>query len=69
MTQKPLLTVRETSDLLKVKEATVRTWIRDDQLRAIKFGRDWRIQEEDLEAFIEARANIASARGRRAGAA
>ncbi len=69
MTQKPLLTVRETSDLLKVKEATVRTWIRENQLRAIKFGRDWRIREEDLEAFIEARANISPAVERAAGAA
>lgn len=69
MTQKPLLTVRETSDLLKVKEATVRTWIRDDQLRAIKFGRDWRIREEDLEAFIEARANIRPAQARKIGVA
>lgn len=69
MTQKPLLTVRETADLLKVKEATVRTWIRENQLRAIKFGRDWRIQEDDLEAFIEARANIRPARERKIGVA
>lgn len=69
MAQKPLLTVRETSELLKVREATVRTWIRDNQLRAIKFGRDWRVREEDLEAFIEARANIRPSRERKIGVA
>ena len=69
MAQKPLLTVRETSELLKVREATARTWIRDNQLRAIKFGRDWRVREEDLEAFIEARANIRPSRERKIGVA
>jgi excisionase family DNA binding protein len=67
MAQKPLLTVRETAEMLKVREATVRTWIRDNQLRAIKFGRDWRVREDDLEEFLEARANIRSATPRKIG--
>jgi excisionase family DNA binding protein len=68
MAPSPLLTVRDVSQLLKVKEATVRTWIREQQMRAIKFGRDWRIREDDLEMFIEERANI-DATQKRAGAA
>ena len=53
----PLMTVHEVAEQLKVKEATVRTWIRDRQLRAIKFGKDWRVTVADLEAFLNERAN------------
>jgi excisionase family DNA binding protein len=55
----PLLTVHEVAALLQMKEATVRAWIRDHQLRAIKFGRDWRVARVDLEAFLNDHANIA----------
>ena len=49
MLSRPMLTVHEVADLLKVKESTVRTWIHDDSLRAVKFGRDWRVAQRDLE--------------------
>ena len=52
-----MLTLHEVSDLLKVKESTVRAWIKDGQLRAFKFGRDWRVAVKDLESFVEAHAN------------
>ncbi len=57
MLSKPLLTVHEVADLLKMRESTVRAWINDGQLRAIKFGRDWRIAQRDLEAYLNAHAN------------
>lgn len=57
MLSQPLMTVHEVAEHLKVKEATVRTWIRDRQLRAIKFGKDWRVAVDDLEAFLNERAN------------
>ena len=57
MLSRPMLTVHEVADLLKIKESTVRTWIRDESLRAIKFGRDWRVAYKDLEAFLNDRAN------------
>ena len=53
----PLMTVREVAEKLKVKESTVRSYIRDKQLRAIKLGKDWRISVEDLDAFVEEHAN------------
>jgi len=53
---KPLMTVHEVAEQLKVREATVRTWIRDRQLRAIKFGKDWRVAVVDLETFLNERA-------------
>ncbi|HAH08825.1 MAG TPA: DNA-binding protein [Alphaproteobacteria bacterium] len=57
MLSKPLLTVHETAQTLKVKESTVRTWIRDKKLRAIKFGREWRVAHIDLEKFVNDHAN------------
>ena len=57
MLSKPMLTLHEVAELLKVKESTVRAWIKDQQLRAFKFGRDWRVAVKDLEAFLEAHAN------------
>lgn len=40
-----------------MRESTVRAWIRDGELRAIKMGRDWRVAVKDLEAFMEGHAN------------
>jgi excisionase family DNA binding protein len=59
MLSKPLLTVHETAAHLKVKESTVRTWIRGGRLRAIKFGREWRITVKDLERYLNENANFA----------
>jgi excisionase family DNA binding protein len=52
-----MLTVHDVAALLQVKESTVRTWIHEESLRAVKFGRDWRVAQKDLEAFVNARAN------------
>ena len=57
MLSKPLMTIHEVADLLKVREATVRAWIHDNDLRAIKFGREWRVSQRDLEAYLNLHAN------------
>jgi excisionase family DNA binding protein len=57
MLSHPMLTVHDVAALLQVKESTVRTWIHEASLRAVKFGRDWRVAQKDLEAFVNARAN------------
>lgn len=59
MLSTPLLTVHEVAELLKMRESTVRSWINDGQLRAIKFGRDWRVAQRDLEAYLNSHANRA----------
>lgn len=61
MLNRPLLTVHETASQLKVKESTIRAWIRHGKLRAIKFGREWRITVKDLERFLNENANFAAA--------
>ena len=57
MLRKPLMTVREVAEMLKVKETTVRTWIRERKLRAVKVGKDWRVAVVDLESFVNEHAN------------
>lgn len=61
MLSRPLLTVHDAAQHLKVKESTIRSWIRHGKLRAIKFGREWRITVKDLERFLNENANFAAA--------
>jgi len=53
---KPFLTTHDVARLLKVSETTVRGWIHDNDLRAVKLGREFRIAAKDLEAFVNAHA-------------
>lgn len=48
-------TIAEVADLLVVSTRTVRRWISDRELLAHKFGRQVRISEIDLRAFVERR--------------
>lgn len=57
MLSKPLMTIHEVAAVLKVKESTVRAWVKDERLRAIKFGREWRVAVKDLEHFLNENAN------------
>lgn len=52
MLRKPLYTVQDVAELLKVKEATVRGWIRSGELKGIHLSREWRVAVKDLEAFV-----------------
>ncbi|MDP3261719.1 MAG: helix-turn-helix domain-containing protein [Tabrizicola sp.] len=52
----PLLTTRDVAELLQLTETTIRSWIVGGELRAMRFGREYRIAAEDLDAFLEAHA-------------
>ena len=56
MLSKPFKTTQEIAELLKVSETTVRTWIHDGDLRAVRLGREFRVAVKDLEAFVNAHA-------------
>jgi excisionase family DNA binding protein len=47
-----MLSVKEVSDYLGVTKITLYTWIKEDKLKAFKFGRSWRISKGDLDEFI-----------------
>lgn len=57
MLSRPLMTVQEVAEFLRVTEVTVRKWINQKSLRAVRFGREWRVAPRDLEAFIDSHAN------------
>jgi len=50
-----LLTIREVAAQLGCSTKTVRRLITSGTLRAVRLGRDWRIDDLDLRAFIEMR--------------
>lgn len=57
MLTKPMMTVHDAADFLKVRESTVRALINDKRLRAVKIGKEWRIAQVDLLAFLNENAN------------
>ncbi len=57
MNQKILLTPFDVAKRLQMNERTVTHWLRNGHLRGFKIGKEWRVSELDLEAFIEASAN------------
>lgn len=48
-------TCAQVSEILNVNKELVWKWIRDRKLTALNFGREYRIREEDLKAFIESK--------------
>lgn len=51
-----LLTVAEVASVMRVSRMTVYRLIRRGQLKAIRVGRNYRVREEDLRAYLEASA-------------
>jgi excisionase family DNA binding protein len=56
MLSRPFMTTHEIAELLKVSEATVRAWIHEGELRAIRVGREFRVAAKDMELFVNAHA-------------
>ena len=52
------LTIREVAERLKVSQRTVRRWIDQGYLHAIKLGRTVRIDEEILSGLILTNSNV-----------
>lgn len=49
-----LFTIKQVSYILKVHELTVRRYIREKKLAAIKIGGNVRVKDEDLQKFQKA---------------
>lgn len=56
MLSRPFFTTHEIAELFKISEATVRSRIHDGDLRAVRFGREFRVAASDLEAFVDSHA-------------
>lgn len=53
-----MYTCEQVAQRYGVKTLTVWDWIRKKKLPAIKLGRDYRIRQEDLDAFERARLTV-----------
>ncbi len=53
-----LLTPHQVAERFQVNERTVTLWLRRGHLRGFKIGKEWRISPDDLQAFLEASANM-----------
>lgn len=53
-----MYTCEQVAQRYGVKTLTVWGWIRKKKLPAIKLGRDYRIRQEDLDAFEQARLTV-----------
>ncbi len=53
-----LLTPHQVAERFQVNERTVTVWLREGHLRGFKVGKEWRISPDDLQAFLEATANM-----------
>jgi excisionase family DNA binding protein len=47
----PLYSVEQVANLLGLHVKTVRTYVRDGRLKAVRIGKQYRISREDLEQF------------------
>jgi excisionase family DNA binding protein len=48
----PWLTVPEVSEKLKLHPATVRIWINNGRLAAVRAGRTWRVRQSETERAL-----------------
>jgi len=47
------LTVKETSELLKVNPMTIYRYIKAKKMTAYKVGKDYRIEKKELDRFLK----------------
>lgn len=49
------LTVAEVADLLRVSSMTVYRLIKSGELASVRIGKSYRVREEDIDAYLQAR--------------
>ena len=54
-TGQDLLTIPELEKILRTTRRTIYKWIDSGEIKAFKVGRSWRVDMEDLKAFIQSR--------------
>ena len=50
-----LYSIKEVAGILRVSTKTIRRWVASGELTAHRIGRQWRISDADLQAFIRMR--------------
>ena len=52
MAEPKVYTLEEIETMLHVTRRTLYNWIKDKKLKAFKVGKEWRVTEEELQAFF-----------------
>lgn len=47
-----LLSVQETAKRFDISVITIRRWIKEGKLQAVKLGRQWRIRDSEIKKII-----------------
>ncbi len=58
----PWLTVPQVSSQLRIHPATVRIWIKNGRLAAVRVGREWRVRQSEVDRALLAEASPAYAK-------
>ncbi len=53
MQKERMLSVKDVAETLSISESTVRRWITEGKLSALKFGRQWRFRPSDIQGWTE----------------
>lgn len=51
-TEIKVYTLEEIAEILKVTRRTLYTYVKEGKLKAVKFGKYWRVTEKNLEEFL-----------------
>lgn len=62
------LTIEEAAARLKVHPASLRVWVREARIPAIKLGGHWRVTEETIDAVLRGDLALTKPKGRPKGA-
>lgn len=49
---KPMYTLKEVEEIIKVSQRTIYTYIENGTLKAVKVGGRWKVTEEALKEFL-----------------
>lgn len=52
MAQQRLMTTEEAAEYIRVSKLTLQGWARDGLIPAMRAGREWRFNREDLDAHM-----------------
>lgn len=53
MAEMKVYTLGEITEILQVTRRTIYNYIKAGQLKAVKIGREWRVTQKALDAFLE----------------
>lgn len=52
-----MLTIDDLCEILQLRPNTIRNYLKEGKLIGSKFGREWRVKQEDLDEFIDQNRN------------